>query len=153
MTLRSPLRLVRAAATPTEALDAGDGRAYTNDEVIARLTDALRGQVDVELLVCQQLEVGDLRLDLRSREVSRGGVPITCTGTEFELLRFLMRHPRQVLSREEILAEVWRYDFGGRTSVVDLYLHYLHKKVDAGRPPMIHPVGESGYLLAPARRI
>ena len=130
-------------------LESGDERALTNDEVVARLDDILRGQLDVTPLVYRKLRVGDLELDLATREVSRGGEPIVLTGAEFELLRYLMRHQRQALSREEIRAEVWRYDFGGRCSVVDLYIHYLRKKIDTDRPPMIH-AGEFGYLLMPA---
>lgn len=135
---RPPLRLVQ-----TE-------RALTNDEVFARLHDILRGQADVTPLVYRKLQVGDLHLDLATREVSRGGKPIELTGAEFELLRYLMRHFGQARSREEIRAAVWRYDFGGRSSVVDLYMHFLRKKIDAGRPPMVHEVGELGYLLSDA---
>jgi two-component system response regulator TrcR len=61
-----------------------------------------------------------------------------------------MRHPRRAVSRKEILDRVWNYDFGGRTGIVDLYVSYLRKKVDAGRTPMIHTVRGVGYLLRPA---
>jgi two-component system response regulator TrcR len=96
------------------------------------------------------LTVGDLELDGSSREVSRGGDPIALTSTEFELLRFLMRNPRKALSRKEVLRRVWDYDFGGRSSIVDLYVSYLRKKIDAGREPMIHTVRGVGYMLRPA---
>jgi two-component system response regulator TrcR len=145
-----PLRLVQTADSPTNSPGRGDERALTNDEVVACLNDILRGQADVTPLVYRRLEVGDLRLDLISREVSRGGELIVLTGTEFELLRYLVRHPRHALSRKEILEKVWCYDFGGRCGVVDVYLHYLRKKIDTGRAPMIHPVGEFSYMLAPA---
>ncbi|MET0896401.1 MAG: winged helix-turn-helix domain-containing protein [Mycobacterium sp.] len=146
---RPPLRLIRTAASSIQLL--GEGRALTNDEVVARLDAILRGQADVTPLVYRKLRLGDLDLDLTSREVSRGGELITLTGTEFDLLRFLMRHPGHALSREEILDGVWRCDYGGRCGVVDLYIHFLRKKIDTGRPSMIQAVGEFGYLLAPAR--
>ena len=68
----------------------------------------------------------------------RGGVEIQLTATEFELLRYLMRNPRRVLSKAQILDRVWNYDFGGQANVVELYISYLRKKIDANRPPMIH---------------
>src|SRR5690606_31964886 len=97
-----------------------------------------------------RLEVGDLVLDEESYEVTRGGVPVELTATEFELLRFLMRNPRRVLSRAQILDRVWSYDFGGRSSVVELYISYLRKKIDTLGPPMIHTVRGFGYVLKPA---
>lgn len=69
--------------------------------------------------------------------------------TEFELLRFLMRNPRRVLSKTQILDRVWSYDFGGRSHVVELYISYLRKKIDAYRAPMIHTVRGVGYVLKP----
>jgi two-component system response regulator TrcR len=97
----------------------------------------------------ETLTVGDLELDGVSREVTRGGAPVSLTSTEFELLRFLMRNPRRALTREEVLQKVWNYDFGGRSSIVDLYVSYLRKKVDAGREPMIQTVRGVGYMLRP----
>src|SRR5439155_16567688 len=70
--------------------------------------------------------------------------------TEFELLRFLMRNPRRVLSKAQILDRVWNYDFGGQAHVVELYISYLRKKIDAGRVPLIHTVRGVGYVLKPA---
>ena len=77
-------------------------------------------------------------------------MPIELTATEFELLRFLMRNPRRVLSKAQILDRVWSYDFGGKESVVELYISYLRKKIDAGRDPMIHTVRGAGYMLKAA---
>ncbi|MFD7898621.1 response regulator transcription factor [Streptomyces sp. NPDC059743] len=96
------------------------------------------------------LTVGDLVLDKEAREVTRGGAPIHLTPTEFELLCFLMRHPRQVFSRNQLLEQVWNYDYGGRGHVVELYISYLRRKIDAGRPPMIRTVRGAGYALGPA---
>ena len=76
--------------------------------------------------------------------------PIELTATEFELLRFLMRNPRRVLSKTQILDRVWSYDFGGSSSVVELYISYLRKKIDSGRTPMIHTVRGAGYMVKAA---
>jgi two-component system OmpR family response regulator len=96
------------------------------------------------------LAVGDLLLDEDTREVSRDGVDISLTATEFELLRYLMRNPRRVLSKAQILDRVWSYDFGGQANIVELYISYLRKKIDVGRSPMIHTVRGAGYVLRPA---
>jgi two-component system OmpR family response regulator len=96
------------------------------------------------------LVLGDLALDEDSHEVHRGGEPVALTATEFELLRYLMRNPRRVLSKGQILDRVWRYDFGGQANIVELYISYLRKKIDAGRKPMIHTVRGVGYVLKPA---
>ena len=82
--------------------------------------------------------------------LTAGGDDIALTATEFELLRFLMRNPRRVLSKAQILDRVWNYDFGGQANVVELYISYLRKKVDAGREPMIHTMRGAGYVLKPA---
>lgn len=126
-------------------------KPFSLEEVVARL----RGLVRRSLTTLAQapdpeLRVGDLVLNEESYEVSRGGEPIELTGTEFELLRFLMRNPRRVVSKAQILDRVWSYEFTGKASVVELYISYLRKKVDAGRQPMIHTVRGAGYLLKPA---
>ena len=89
-------------------------------------------------------------MDEDAREVTRGGELIELSPTEFELLRFLMRNPKRVLSKAQILDRVWHYDFGGQSNVVELYVSYLRKKIDAGRPSMIHTVRGAGYVLKPA---
>ena len=97
------------------------------------------------------LRVGDLTLNEDSHEVERGGTSIELTATEFELLRFLMRNQRRVVSKAQILDRVWNYDFGGRSSVVELYISYLRKKIDQGREPLISTVRGVGYMIkAPA---
>ena len=93
------------------------------------------------------LRVGDLTLNEDSHEVERAGEQIELTATEFELLRYLMRNQRRVVSKAQILDRVWNYDFGGRSSVVELYISYLRKKIDAGRTPMIHTIRCVGYVL------
>ena len=81
----------------------------------------------------------------------RRATPISLTATEFELLRFMMRNSKRVLSKAQILDRVWSYDFGGRSNIVELYVSYLRKKIDSGREPMIHTLRGAGYVLKPAR--
>jgi two-component system, OmpR family, response regulator TrcR len=125
-------------------------KPFSLEELVARLRGLLRRSAYLTPADDETLTVGNLALDGASREVTRAGEPITLTSTEFELLRFMMRNPRRALSRAEVLRRVWNYDFGGRTSIVDLYVSYLRKKVDAGHPPMIHTVRGVGYMLRPA---
>lgn len=99
-----------------------------------------------------ELVVGDLVLNLETREVTRGGKDISLTNTQWELLRYLMENPKRVLSKAQILANVWNYDFGGQANIVELYISYLRKKIDADRPPMIHTVRGAGYVLKPAAK-
>lgn len=126
-------------------------KPFSLEEVVARLRGLIRRSA---LLQSQTrdpvLQVGDLTLNEDSYEVIRGEDVVELTVTEFELLRFLMRNPKRVLSKSQILDRVWSYDFGGNESVVELYISYLRKKVDAGRDPMIHTVRGAGYLLKPA---
>ena len=125
-------------------------KPFSLEEVVARLRGLVRRAGMAAEASGSVLAVGDLVLEEDSREVSRGGVPISLTATEFELLRFLMRNPRRVLSKAQILDRVWHYDFGGQANVVELYISYLRKKVDAGREPMIHTMRGAGYVLKPA---
>lgn len=125
-------------------------KPFSLEEVVLRLRGLLRrtgiGADDNNA----QIIVGDLVLDEDSHEVTRGGEPITLTSTEFEVLRFLMHNPKRVLSKTQILDRVWSYDFGGRSNIVELYISYLRKKIDSGRPPMIHTLRGAGYVLKPA---
>ena len=126
-------------------------KPFSLEELVARLRGLLRRSAYLTPDSQERLVVGDLELDGASREVRRAGDPIALTSTEFELLRYLMRNPQRALSRAEVLQRVWNYDFGGRSSVVDLYVSYLRKKVDAGQQPMIHTVRGVGYMLRPAK--
>ena len=119
-------------------------------EVMRRLRGLLRRSGAAAARAESVLVVGDLTLDEDSREVYRGDDSIRLTATEFELLRFLMRNPRRVLSKPQILDRVWSYDFGGQGNVVELYISYLRRKIDAGRKPMIHTMRGAGYVLKPA---
>ena len=126
-------------------------KPFSLEEVVARLRALMRRTV---LVATEEddsrLVVGDLTLDEDSHEVTRAGAQIQLTATEFELLRYLMRNPKRVLSKAQILDRVWNYDFGGQANVVELYISYLRKKIDAGRDPMIHTMRGVGYVLKPA---
>ncbi|WP_344865841.1 response regulator transcription factor [Planomonospora alba] len=124
-------------------------KPFSLEEVVARLRGLMRRAARSDTRPDSLLVVGDLVMDEDSHEVRRGGDEITLTATEFELLRFLMRNPRRVLSKAQILDRVWNYDFGGQANVVELYVSYLRKKIDAGRSPMIHTLRGAGYVLRP----
>ena len=125
-------------------------KPFSIEEVVLRLRSLLRRTgVSVEGNSAQII-VGDLILDEDSHEVTRAGELIGLTSTEFELLRYLMRNPKRVLSKAQILDRVWSYDFGGRSNIVELYISYLRKKIDSGREPMIHTLRGAGYVLKPA---
>ncbi|HZC89846.1 MAG TPA: response regulator transcription factor [Mycobacterium sp.] len=126
-------------------------KPFSLEEVVLRLRALLRRTGVTTEDSGAQLIVGDLVLNEDSHEVSRGGEPIALTSTEFELLRFMMRNSKRVLSKAQILDRVWSYDFGGRSNIVELYISYLRKKIDSGREPMIHTLRGAGYVLKPAR--
>src|SRR6266702_4162619 len=126
-------------------------KPFSLEEVLARLRGLLR-RADVARSASDSLlVVGDLSMDEDAREVRRDGDLIELTATEFELLRYLMRNPRRVLSKAQILDRVWNYDFGGQAHVVERYISYLRKKIDSGRQPMIHTVRGVGYVLKPTQ--
>jgi two-component system, OmpR family, response regulator len=125
-------------------------KPFSIEELVLRLRALLRRTGVTTDAGGAKIVVGDLVLDEDSHEVTRGGDVISLTATEFELLRFLMRNPKRVLSKAHILDRVWSYDFGGRSNVVELYISYLRKKIDNGREPMIHTLRGAGYVLKPA---
>ncbi len=125
-------------------------KPFSLEEVLARLRGLLRRAGIARSAAGSMLEVGDLTMDEDAREVRRAGELIDLTATEFELLRYLMLNPKRVLSKAQILDRVWSYDFGGQAHVVELYISYLRKKIDAGREPMIGTVRGVGYVLKPA---
>ena len=125
-------------------------KPFSLEEVVARLRALLRRSTMASAESDSLIVVGDLTLDEDSREVRRAGAEINLTATEFELLRYLMRNRKRVVSKAQILDRVWNYDFGGQANVVELYISYLRKKIDAGRAPMIHTMRGAGYVLKPA---
>ena len=123
-------------------------KPFSLEEIIARLRAIIRRTGHATTDDSQSiLRVADLTLNEDSHEVARAGDEIELTATEFELLRYLMRNERRVLSKAQILDRVWSYDFGGKSSVVELYISYLRKKIDAGRTPLLHTVRGVGYMI------
>jgi two-component system OmpR family response regulator len=132
-----------------EALRAGGDdyvtKPFSLAELVARVEAVLRrtgGELPGDVLT-----FADLVLDESRHEVTRNGVMIDLTATEFNLLRFLMLNPRRVLSKAQILQNVWHYDFGGSRNIVETYVSYLRRKLDAAGPPLIKTVRQAGYML------
>lgn len=124
-------------------------KPFSIEEMILRLRALVKRSGRSVVGGGSQLVVGDLVLDEDSYEVTRAGETINLTATEFAVLRLLMLNPRRVLTKSQILQHVWDYDFDGRSNVVELYISYLRKKVDAQRPSMIHTVRGVGYVIKP----
>lgn len=126
-------------------------KPFSLEEVVARLRALVRRTVaQLGTANDPNIRVGGLVLNEESYEVTRDGAVIELTSTEFELLRFLMRNPKRVVSKSQILDRVWSYDFSGKETVVELYISYLRKKIDTNREPMIHTVRGAGYMLKAA---
>ena len=124
-------------------------KPFSLEEVLARLRGMLR-RAGMSLTQANTLlSVADLTMDEDAREVRRADALVELTATEFELLRFLMRNPRRVLSKALILDRVWNYDFDGNANVVEIYISYLRKKIDTLGPRLIHTVRGVGYSLRP----
>jgi two-component system OmpR family response regulator len=121
-------------------------KPFSLAEVVARVHAILRRTSGAEP-AGETLEFGDVLLDDARHEVFRGGTKVELTATEFALLRFFLRHPHRVLSKEQILQSVWNYDFGGNANVVETYVSYLRKKLDPLGPPLIRTVRQAGYIL------
>jgi two-component system OmpR family response regulator len=125
-------------------------KPFSLEELVARLRGIVRRTVATQVVAeSPEIQVGDLVLNEDSYEVRRGDTAIELTATEFELLRYLMRNPKRVLSKAQILDRVWSYDFGGRSSIVEIYISYLRKKIDTLGPAMIHTVRGVGYVIRP----
>jgi two-component system OmpR family response regulator len=125
-------------------------KPFSLEELVARIRTILRrtGQAPPE---SGRLVFEDLELDEESREVIRGGAPIELTATEYRLLRYLMLNPRRVMTRAQLLDHVWSYDFGGDGRVLETYISYLRKKLDAHGPSLIKTVRGVGYALRAPR--
>ncbi|BBC95131.1 response regulator transcription factor [Streptomyces griseofuscus] len=138
-------------------LDAGADdylvKPFELDELFARIRALLRrssyaAAVSPAAQADEALTFGDLRMDLATREVTRGGRQVELTRTEFTLLEMFMAHPRQVLTREQILKAVWGFDFEPSSNSLDVYVMYLRRKTEAGgEPRLVHTVRGVGYVL------
>ncbi|AZQ72923.1 MULTISPECIES: response regulator transcription factor [Streptomyces] len=138
-------------------LDAGADdylvKPFELDELLARIRALLRrssyaasaAPADTD---SQTLSFGDLRMDLATREVTRGERRVELTRTEFTLLELFLTHPRQVLTREQILKSVWGFEFEPSSNSLDVYVMYLRRKTEAGgEPRLVHTVRGVGYVL------
>jgi two-component system OmpR family response regulator len=138
-----------ATENKVEALRAGGDdyvtKPFSLAEIVARIQAILRRTSSA--LPGDVLRFADLVLDEGRHEVFRAETPIALTATEFSLLRFFMLNPRRVLSKGQILQNVWRYDFGGNSNVVETYVSYLRRKLDTAGPPLIRTVRQAGYML------
>lgn len=148
----TPVLLLTVRATIEDkvlGLDAGADdyltKPFAFQELVARVRALLRRRAEAEPAV---LQVGDLSLDPARRTVVRGGVKIDLTAREFALLDYFMRNPGRVLTRTMIAEHVWDYSFDTSTNVIDVYVNYLRKKIDAEREPkLLHTVRGVGYML------
>jgi two-component system OmpR family response regulator len=125
-------------------------KPFSLEELVARIRSILRrsGLAEPE---SSRLTFEDLELDEDAHEVARAGQIIDLTATEYRLLRYLMLNPRRVLTRAQLLEHVWEYDFGGDARVLETYVSYVRKKLDAHGPPLIHTVRGVGYALRQPR--
>jgi two-component system OmpR family response regulator len=114
-------------------------------EVVARTRAILRRRSTTE--VDRRLRFADVAMDEDSHEVWRDGTSVKLTATEFNLLRLFLLNPRRVLSKDQIIDHVWHYDFGGNQNIVETYVRYLRKKLDALGPPLIHTIRLVGYVM------
>ena len=121
-------------------------KPFSLEELVARIRAVLRRSRS-RIHVPSRLTFHDLEMDEDSHEVRRGGSVLELRPTEYNLLRYLMLNPRRVLSKQQILDHVWHYDFGGESNVVETYISYLRKKVDAEEPHLIHTIRGVGYVL------
>jgi two-component system, OmpR family, response regulator len=138
-----------AVSNKVAALRAGGDdyvtKPFSLAELVARVQAILRRTASD--LPGDVLCYRDLVLDESRHEVARGETRLELTATEFNLLRFFMLNPQRVLSKGQILQNVWRYDFGGNANVVETYVSYLRRKLHAAGPPLIKTVRQAGYML------
>ena len=127
-------------------------KPFSVRELLARVRSLLRRvEMEREAAPPDVVELGDLRLELRGRQASKGGRDVALKPKEFDLLTFLAGHPRQVFSREQLLDEVWGYDFAGLSRTVDVHVRWLRQKIedDPSRPVHLVTVRGSGYKFVP----
>lgn len=149
---KAPILMLTARETVSDrvqGLDAGADdylvKPFNLDELLARIRALLRRTRPNRPEVYY---FESLTLDTGSRQATRSERVIPLTGKEYELLEFFMRHPRQVLTREMIYEEVWGYDFGGDSNIIEVYIRYLRQKLELeGEDRLIHTIRGMGYVL------
>jgi len=121
-------------------------KPFSLEELVARIRAILR-RTGVHAATSSRLTFEDLELDEDTREVTRAAHPIELTATEYRLLRYLLLNPRRVLTRAQLLDQVWEYDFDGDSRILETYVSYLRKKLDPHGPSLIQTVRGVGYAL------
>ncbi|MHB1536331.1 MAG: response regulator transcription factor [Acidimicrobiales bacterium] len=152
--LHMPIIILTARAEVRDkvaGLDAGANdyitKPFAFDELLARIRAVLRSTSQP---TATELVVGDLRLDLLTKVAQRAGRRVDLAPREWAILELFMRHPSQILSRSQILSNVWSYSFDPGSNVVDVYVGYLRRKINVpGAPPLIQTVRGAGYRLMP----
>lgn len=119
------------------------GKPFALEELLARIQALLRRRTPLGNII----QFSDLKMDMSTREVRRGGALITLTTREFDLLKLLLDHPRQVLNKEQILDRVWGMDYTGGYNVIEVYINMLRQKTEEYGPRLIHTVRGVGYVL------
>jgi two-component system OmpR family response regulator len=122
-------------------------KPFSLEELVARVRAILRRHLSADTAAGSRLTFDDVVLDEDSHEVFRGGRRIELAGTEYRLLRFFLLNPRRALTRAQILDQVWDYDFGGDARVLETYVSYLRKKLEAHGPRIVQTVRGVGYAL------
>lgn len=123
-------------------------KPFEIEELLARIRAHLRHIVTAAPVQDPVLQVGDLTLDEKTRTVIRGKNEVELTPREYDLLLFLMKHEKQVLTRDQLLERVWGFQYSGDTNVVDVYIRYLRKKIDTGeKRKLIKTVRGVGYTI------
>lgn len=126
-------------------------KPFSLDELVARIHAVLRRTSGLAETASTRLRFADLEMDDDTHEVWRQGVLIELTATEFNLLRYLLENARRVMSKSDIVDNVWTYEFDGDPNIVETYISYLRKKIDSFDPPLIHTIRGVGYSLRIAR--
>ena len=126
-------------------------KPFSLEELVARIRAILRRTAGAEHNNNLEMSFEDLVIDEEAHEVWRQGELVELTATEFNLLRYLLVNARRVVSKSEILDNVWDYDFEGDPSIVETYISYLRKKIDRFSPPLIHTIRGVGYSMRVAR--
>jgi two-component system OmpR family response regulator len=154
---QTPVLFLTARDAPADRISGFEAGAddyvtkpFTLAELIARVHAILRRTYGLQAATGTRLRFADLELDVDTHEVWRNGNIVRLTATEFNLLQYFMENPRRVLSKSQILDAVWHYDFGGDANVVETYVSYLRKKLDAFGPTLIQTIRLVGYTLREA---
>jgi two-component system OmpR family response regulator len=139
-----------ATQEKVEGLSMGDDyvtKPFSIEELMARVGAILRRTGEIAAADTATMQFADLTMNVDTHEVWRDDQAIDLTATEFNLLRYLLENARRVISKSELLDNVWGFDFRGDPNIVETYISYLRKKIDDREPPLIHTIRRVGYTL------